>query len=440
MTEARAADHSARLSDRLLTERVQAGTALGFKVRAAFLGIAFCVSLVVNQDHGDRILSSAAFVLLVAVNFWLYDRVERQNWVKPATRIAVALDIALAAALPWMWYATTPVETAPAYLVKTGLVVVSHFLIVLNALCLRPAIPMTAGLGMVGVYLSYILYAAQDPRTEFTQSYLRSGLGPAIHTDHIVTICATYLGSGLVLMLLLMGIRRLVTESARQEATNRTMQRYFSPKVAAQLAEDRPDALSIGGQQQDVVVMFTDIRGFTAYAETHPAEQVVEELCAYHNAMVEAVFAHGGTLDKFLGDGMMVMFGVPDPTPDDADRALAAAKAMRTNLYWLNKVRAREGKPIWAHGIGLHAGPAVVGNVGSAQRLDFTAIGDTVNVASRVQAATVNVGADILMTDAVVARLSKPPVLTPLAPLHLRGRAAPMPVHALPPPTDRATG
>ena len=119
--------------------------------------------------------------------------------------------------------------------------------------------------------------------------------------------------------------------------------------------------------------------------------------------MVEVIFANNGTLDKFTGDGIMATFGTPDPDPNAASEAVESALGMQQALNMLNRERGMDGAPPIRHRIGIHAGPAIVGNVGTSHRLEFTVIGNTVNVASRIEEACRNLGEDILATEAVQA-------------------------------------
>ena len=148
-------------------------------------------------------------------------------------------------------------------------------------------------------------------------------------------------------------------------------------------------------------------------------------------SMVAAVFAHGGTLDKFIGDAIMATFGTPETAPDDARRAVAAAIAMRGALAGLNRERAAAGRSAIAHGIAIHYGPVVVGNVGTAERLEYTVIGDTVNVAALIAELCKPTGEDLLISEAVREQLGDT-VATRAVPVErLRGRQSPVAVHAI---------
>lgn len=171
---------------------------------------------------------------------------------------------------------------------------------------------------------------------------------------------------------------------AREEVARANYSRFLAPYVVQQLLE-HPDSFALGGATQTVTVLFADVRGFTRLAEHAPPQQVVQLLNHYFSEMSEIIFAHQGTLDKYLGDGLMALFGAPTTTPTDAANAAAAAVAMQRRVPEINaEFRARR-LPEINIGIGLHTGVATVGYIGSERRTEYTAIGDTVNLAARLE-------------------------------------------------------
>ena len=177
--------------------------------------------------------------------------------------------------------------------------------------------------------------------------------------------------------------------------------------------------------------MFCDIRDFTSLTEKMPPSDVVRFLSQYHAMMVEVIFAFRGTIDKFIGDAIMVTFGTPDPSEDDAERSVRAALAMNNALAGLNADRERRGLAAIRHGIGIHFGPVIAGNIGSEDRLEYTVIGDTVNVASRIQDACKSVGEGLLISDAVQRQLPPDIEVSPLPEQHVKGRQAPVQIYAV---------
>jgi adenylate cyclase len=217
------------------------------------------------------------------------------------------------------------------------------------------------------------------------------------------------------------------SERIRHESLVRSnFERYFAPNLAAQIA-DSPGAVRLGGEKRPVAVLFSDIRGFTALSEAMNPDDMASLLTEYFTEMVECVFRHGGTLDKFMGDAVMAQWGAPIGSADDADRAVRAAVDMMSALDALNAKWRRAGRPELGIGIGLSYGDAFAGNIGSERRLEFTVIGDTVNTASRL-CASAEAG-EVLLTEDIRRALHDPPPLEVRPALELKGKAHPVPVY-----------
>jgi len=195
--------------------------------------------------------------------------------------------------------------------------------------------------------------------------------------------------------------------------------RYVPRAVVNQLMlQPEWDALQLGGAQREVSVLFADVRGFTAFAEKLPPEQVVQELNQLLREMVECTFAHEGTLDKFIGDAILVLFNAPLDQPDHV------ARSVRTALDMQRRLGEKSGS--LSVGIGLHVGQAVVGNIGTPQRMEYTAIGNTVNIASRL--CDYALGGSVIISQAVADRLNGQFVLKPHEPIRVKGLSEPIAV------------
>ncbi len=210
---------------------------------------------------------------------------------------------------------------------------------------------------------------------------------------------------------------------AREEVARANYSRFMPEYVVKELLE-RPDSFKLGGINQTITVLFADIRGFTAFSEEQNPERVVGLLNKYFSAMSEVIFENGGTLDKYIGDGLMALFGAPHASPNDADNAVKAAVAMQNRVQTLNKELKAEGYNEIATGIGLHTGIATIGYIGSERRSEYTAIGDTVNLASRLESNAK--GGQILISEATGKACTETFQIRKCEPLTVKNRIEPV--------------
>jgi len=210
---------------------------------------------------------------------------------------------------------------------------------------------------------------------------------------------------------------------AREEVARANYSRFLPEYVVKQMLEN-PESFKLGGTSQTITILFADIRGFTRISEHVNPEKIVNLLNRYFSAMTEIIFAHGGTLDKYLGDGLMALFGAPTATPDDASNALNAAVAMQRRLLGINRELRDEGLAEIGVGMGLHTGEAIVGYIGSDRRSEYTAIGDTVNTSSRLESNAR--GGEILISDATARAAHSRYKLKPREPIMVKNRQQPV--------------
>jgi adenylate cyclase len=240
---------------------------------------------------------------------------------------------------------------------------------------------------------------------------------------------------------------RLGTEQRATREVRSLFGRYVAPSVVSRIVDD-PDAFGLDGVLRDVTVLFSDIRSFTTLSEGMPPQQIVRMLNRYFTAMVEEIHAQGGTVDKYVGDAIMALFGAPDDQPDAPARAVRAALGMQRRLIGLNEVFAVELGRTIASGIGIHHGPAAVGVIGAPSKREYSAIGDTVNTASRLEGLTKDAGYAIAVSATVVEALPEELRIAvaphDLGEMAVKGRSARIRVYglgmpiALPIPTSHA--
>jgi adenylate cyclase len=222
---------------------------------------------------------------------------------------------------------------------------------------------------------------------------------------------------------------RMVTGLREKERLRQSFGLHVGEKAAEEILARDP---GLGGREEVITVMFVDIRSFTARSEHLPPDKAVGLLNEFLHAMVEVVEGeHGGMINKFLGDGFMALFGVGANSHNHADKALAAGRSMERALERLNLERTQRGEEPIGIGIGINTGPAIVGSIGSPARMEFTVIGNTVNVASRIEALNKTLGTTLLLSKATRDALQRSPRLQPLPPQPVKGVDQPVEVFTL---------
>lgn len=259
--------------------------------------------------------------------------------------------------------------------------------------------------------LACLLIALQLPLFAHRLNVFKIGL--ALLGVSLVLLAAQYLAMTRMVSLdmvspLLLGwlfyfgaaLSEYLREKQSREQTVRIFNRFLDPRVVEALVAQGETPQSLNGQARDITVLFSDIRGFTTMSESHTPEQIVALLNRYFSLQVEIIFRHGGTLDKFIGDAIMAFWGAPQDDPQHAAHAVAAAIEMEACLLKFKAELGDEGRDFDV-GIGIHSGKAVVGFIGSDERLDYTAIGDTVNLSSRIEGLTKGVARILVSADTV---------------------------------------
>jgi len=238
-----------------------------------------------------------------------------------------------------------------------------------------------------------------------------------------------HLQAGMVVVLVCLSLLRLTREERERKRIGQMFGRYVSPQVVTALLAS-PELPELGGQARQISVLFSDIRNFTTFSEKLTARETVELLNTYLERACAVLLAEGATIDKFIGDAIMAEFGAPLAQPDHARRALRAAVALRAVAVefrtWVEQRFAGRDLPEFDIGIGVHSGEAVIGNIGSSVRMEYTAIGDTVNIASRLEGQTKETGAHILASRDTVSMFGGELKTGALHCLTVKGRTAPV--------------
>ena len=267
---------------------------------------------------------------------------------------------------------------------------------------------------------------------------MRFPLGPLLLLGAVaayLVVSVVSLGNGTVLpvvspvlAVILSGLSSYGTQALTEGRQKRLLQEVFGRYVSAEVAKELLDygEVPLGGTSQTVTVMFTDLRNYTSYCQGRDPHQVVAELNQYFAEMSSEIKAHGGMINKFIGDGIMALFGAPVPHPDDALRAVACGLKMVARNEEFNRRRAAQGLPALVIGIGLHTGMAVVGNIGASDKMEYTAIGDAVNVASRIEGENKTFGTKLLLSEATYQQVSNQMTAEPVGSARMKGIDEPM--------------
>jgi class 3 adenylate cyclase len=364
-------------------ERVYSG------VRVALCaGLAVVWPIAASLGSDPTALVAVEVVILVALlasvaAWWLASRQPRMT---PAFGVVSALvDVAGAAGLGIAVVCTPPADF-------TGLMHTTGFAILYIAVCasgarLSKRTAVGAGLfAIVAMIAIHFLDRARNPTLSVDE--------PA----HIAIGVMLVVASTAIAVTMVARTQHVALSSAQQTLMFERARHALGSYVSSEVADEalRSDTLRLGGVRQRVAILFTDLRGFTSASESRTPEQVVAELNEYFEHMVRVIRDEGGVVDKYIGDAIMAVFGAPQPRPDDAVRALRAAAGLMTALQTLNAKRAARGLAPLAHGVGVHVGEVVAGNIGTAERAQFTVIGDAVNVAARLESATKEHGVAVL--------------------------------------------
>ena len=432
--------------------------------RSARLRLAFAR----EQLGGLRLATYARLVALAVIALWLIAAQREVSVIYYlgvvaifATLAFIQLAVSARPGRAWLKYVFTALEMAllaavlvhpnplASYMADVPLAMLVRgqnflyffVLLSLTALSLSPSYVLWSGIAAALAWSGGVLWVILQPGTVTVGSFAEyqamtlADRAAALFDPEFVDIIVWQ--QQVLILLVVAGLlalaagraRRVVERQAILERERASLARYFSPNIVDELTQSVNPLGAV--RRQDIAVLCCDIVGFTSFAASQTPEEVVGLLREYYARLEDAVFACGGTVDNIFGDEMMATFGTPVPGPNDATRALRCGRMILERLQAWNRERASRGEPLIRAGIGIHFGPTVLGNIGGERRLEFTAIGDTVNIANRLEGRTRDLGVDLAVSDALVEQVrrengeSAPPELTYMvqaSPVLLRGR------------------
>ena len=276
---------------------------------------------------------------------------------------------------------------------------------------------LVLGVGLVGVRRSPAVTAA----TLAALSVALLGLSYVLFTSYDSWLSPLLPIAAAAAMFIVQTAVGFLSERRRAQETKRAFAQYVPAEVVNRLIE-RPELLELGGEERELTLLFADLANFTTMSEKLAPRAVVAVLGKYFDAMSTVIYRHSGTVDKYIGDGIMAFWGAPLPDDRHAERALQAAIDMQDQFGKLARRLERKGAPVMSMRIGIHTGNVIVGNVGSRARFAYTAIGDAVNLASRLEGANKAYGTSILLSEATVLRLKDQVSLRPVDSVMVKGR------------------
>jgi adenylate cyclase len=386
---------------RLFHAEQVSGIAFGFKARLVAL-VAIAAWLLLSIPEHELLPLYLFALLLTALSGWIVYLARAKPWVRSAHYLGLVLDVTVLCAVLLVPASGDAGEWALHTWLRRVLFVYLMVYVALNALTYSPVMVLVSGaVALVGLVASYagVVSIVPGGMETLRRALEPHGVSPAQFFSNqvvVLTIACCLIAAAV------WRARRHVLRSVEAERARGNLARYFSPNLVDRLAD--ADRRFEAGQARRAVVLFVDIVGFTRLVEGLPPDRTVALLRAFHKRMVRHVFAHHGTLDKFIGDGLMATFGTPEPRTDDVRRAIACALDMVAAIETWNAERVVRGYPPIDIAIGLHVGVVVLGTIGSPERLEFTVVGDTVNIASRLERLTRAHDAVVLTSGEVIAQ------------------------------------
>ena len=423
--------HSAQ---QVLDEETRRGDVIANRFRFGLVGMLLAVSVFAAGGNPRFILINAGINAVYLIGVILQAvRLKRRPEAQPSalTYGVLALEFLVFASVPIV-YQVTESPGNFAYTMKNPFLFFWILPVLISAVQFRLRLMTTAGITSVVIVAAIFVYGLGFAQVRTTREPTEHLLGAAVSAQVVLSpIAVVFLA---IIALVRFSIIRTTNMAARigtLQAERTSLSRYFSPAVVDEITRD-PDTVSRGARQP-VTILFMDIRDFTQTAERMDPERLTHLLSAFRQQMTGLIFEHHGTVDKFIGDAIMATFGTPHPSqdpPTDTRNAVAAARAMLAALRDFNREHELKDKA-WRVGVAVHAGVVFAGTVGHSSSLEYTVIGNAVNVASRIEGLCRQYRAQLLVSGEVVAALPPGDHGESLGSVEVRGRSEPLGLYRL---------
>ncbi|MCP5432610.1 MAG: adenylate/guanylate cyclase domain-containing protein [Alphaproteobacteria bacterium] len=443
-----AGEAAARAANPLIAAQEQRGLVMSASIRIAMILVILAWMNVFGVESTDYVFlyeigPLSAFLILGIAELVVFTR--HVEWVALRYVFAVSEAVLLAFVVAFYDPLQTGIPNHPARL-HDPLYIFFGFLVLTYAFSLSPRVVAVSGVSSVLAWLVAVVKIGSSPLSQFDALAPFDGTTASLETNYSnpyivpvpgLTLEGLFLAfTVLTLTIVVTRLRGLALNLQSAESQRLALARYFPPQIVNDLMS--ADAPLSRIERRDVALLFIDIRGFTPYCERVSPEESLALLRDFHARMQTAVFAHGGMVEKYVGDALFAVFGVPDQRPTDAAAALACARDMIGALELWNAERSAGGHAEIRAGIGLHYGPAVMGDIGGEQQHAFTVVGDAVNTASRLEQLTKSLGARVVASAAFMDALRHGAIAAPpsdfasVAPQIVEGKAQALDVWVLP--------
>ncbi len=383
----------------LLKKQHVKGIFIGYVIRLFILLIFYISILLSFNSFTELIIESPALLAAIIFSAYAVFKIKKTGSAFFFGKAGMIIDILLMFFAAFSWYYTLS-SPAPerAYITKNLITFICMFLILINGLSLNKKYPIVAGAASVLLHISILTFAAMDSTTKFSNSLL-----DIIKPDTVILMMFMYRTIGIIAFTFLVAYMtdiyvKTVYLGAELENKNTQIGKYFPPAISHKLTKKSDSFFQPGGQSKEATILFADIRDLSAMNETYKSEDLFYIHTQYHNIFIETIFKNNGSIIKFTGDGIMAAFGIPDSSENDIFNAVQCGWEALIRIDDLNESLYHKKLIPIKVGIGIHFGPVTAGNIGTAERLEYAVIGDTVNITNRIESAAKLTGKNFLVS------------------------------------------